>query len=397
LPGRYVDDGAYHGHKETLTMNHLPRTRPDRARSSAGLRRRLTLTGLAVAGLGATAAVTIPTIASTESTAGASTPCVLPEAKVSNDAGFVSPNVTCPPPPSSSIPPSTTTPPPVIWSASVNILDLTGDPTSWDHNLRGEFVADKAGRFVNRQGPTTWTNPSGPDANTEGHVDLTNPFVPPGTGAMGFALYEASNSTGTVCRSQTLPSAIPPTGRSINAIIDKPVTEGNDALAAAAAQVPKSIDPSPSLHVDISSFGLQGTQGGTLQVDVAGHADASLDVDVGTIHVDASFTYSVQLSLVPSISTDPTQIVVVEALTPGSLTIHPDTTFDSVVIDQVRDQIEPVFRSAVAGKIQDQINAQISHQSEALWFSTLGYTISLRNVTVDGNGLTISPTLCRFA
>jgi hypothetical protein len=378
-------------------MTPHPRTRRDPARSRVGTRRRLTLAGIAVAGLGATAAVTIPTIASTESTAGASTPCVLPEAKVVGNAAAISPNITCPPPPSSSIPPSTTTPPTVIWSASVNILDLTGDPSSWDHNLRGEFVADKAGRFVNRQGPTTWTNPTGPDANTEGHVDLTNPFVPPGTGAMGFALYEGSNSTGSVCRSHTLPSAIPPSGRSINAIIDQPVLEGNDALAAAAAKVPKSLDPSPNLHIDLSSFGLQGTSGGTLEVDMAGHADASLDVDVGTVHVDASFTYSVQLSLVPNISTDPTQIVFVETLTPGNLTIHPDTTFDSVVIDQVRDQIEPAFRSAVGSKIQDQINVQISQQPDALWFSTLGYTTSLRNVTVDANGVTFAPTLCRFA
>ena len=56
---------------------------------------------------------------------------------------------------------------------------------------------------------------------------------------------------------------------------------------------------------------------------------------------------------------------------------------------------EPQFRTNVAAQATDAVNNSVSAQADVGWFRSLGYVVSVRNVTTTTSGVTVFPSLCK--
>ena len=56
---------------------------------------------------------------------------------------------------------------------------------------------------------------------------------------------------------------------------------------------------------------------------------------------------------------------------------------------------EPQFRTNVAAQATDVVNNSVSAQADVSWFRSLGYVVSVRNVTTTATGVNVFPSLCK--
>ncbi len=112
-------------------------------------------------------------------------------------------------------------------------------------------------------------------------------------------------------------------------------------------------------------------------------------------NADATFAYAVVLHLSPSTSLDPAQVLSVRA-DPGILQLTGDGWTDNVLIALAGD-VEPDFRKAVVEKATASVNASVAADPQVGWFRSLGYTVSVRNVTTTPTGVAVDPSLCKVA
>jgi hypothetical protein len=72
---------------------------------------------------------------------------------------------------------------------------------------------------------------------------------------------------------------------------------------------------------------------------------------------------------------------------------------DSLVIfgedADVEAELLPAFRTAVRKKVAAAVNARVASRPEVQWFASLGFTVSFRDISIDGAGIHVLPSLCK--
>ena len=350
--------------------------RPPLLRSRPAVRRRLVV---AMAALGLAALGVVPLAASS---AQASDPCVLPKARIG-------PRVMCPPPsPSTTDPPPTTTPPPTTaptgptFSSAISILDESGN-NGLDHNVVGQWMSGGDFRDPRREGAVTWSDA----AETEGTLNIVNP-QPLGGPPLGLAIFESSNSPGSLCRTPTT-NAIPfGPGHAAHVIVAPQQQISTDALRQLASGLTGSVDVS-DIHVDIRAVQINPKDDGTLELIVDGTASGSF-LGIG---VSDNFTYEIQVFLIANKdATNPHDAIFVSSPFQGHLDLHDGTGTQWSPTDSDRSE----FHTEVTAQATTAFNNALNNDPKVAFFSTLGYLPALRSIGVNSTGITLDPTLCLF-
>jgi hypothetical protein len=286
------------------------------------------------------------------------------------------------PPPCIEHDPTTTTTLPNVppWHATVSFLDQS---SGFDRNVRADF--SRSDLRSTPWGTASWSDA----AQDEGTLTLNQAILPTGA-PIGFRMGETSEPSGLLCRS-TPYSAVPASGRSVHVLVGSTITKSPADLQAMADGFAGQTVSAAGATVTIHDATLV-PQDGQLQLTLTGHVHK--EVSVGS--VDASFTYVVPFTISPSWNVaDPSQVMVVYA-NQGNLDLNGDGITDSIKLD-LGDNPEPDFRSAVQDQATAAVNSSVSSQADVQWFLTLGYTVSVRQVTVTPDGLTVLPALCKVS
>jgi hypothetical protein len=73
-----------------------------------------------------------------------------------------------------------------------------------------------------------------------------------------------------------------------------------------------------------------------------------------------------------------------------------DDTLDISGEDADREaEILPAYRRAIAKKVSEAVNARVAASPEAQFFTSLGFTVSFRDISIDEAGLHVLPSLCK--
>lgn len=283
------------------------------------------------------------------------------------------------PPPCIEHDPTTTTTLPNVppWHATVSFLDQS---TGFDRQVRADWT--RSDWRSTPYGTVAWSDA----AQDEGNLTLMQAILPGGA-PIGFRMGELSHPEGEMCRSQPY-SAVPSSGRSVHVLVGATITKSPADLQAMANGFAGQTVSAAGATVSIHDAQLV-PEDGQLQLTLSGHVHK--EVTIGS--VDASFTYVVPLTISPSFNVgDPSEVMVVHA-NQGNLSLHGDGTTDDIKI-ALGDDPEPDFRSAVQDQATKAVNDSVSSQPDVQWFLTLGYTVSVRQVTVTASGLTVLPALC---
>ena len=294
--------------------------------------------------------------------------------------------VACPSPNPIAVDPPPDPPP---WQAKVSFLDQS-DGLGFDRNIQADWASVNF-TSATPYGSVAWTD----DAKDEGTLTLDKTVLPIGT-PVGFRMGETAHPEGQLCRSGP-DGNIPATGRSIHVLIAAPVQQAPVDLQKMAPAGQVFSADGATVYVTAAQLVAEDDQNaGKLTLSLTGRIHKEVDYDgIGAGTVDASFSYSVPLTLSPSLSVgDPSNIINVSA-DPGTLTITGDGLTDRIKIALGGD-LEPTFRSALQDAAASAVNTSISSRPDVLWFLTLGYTVSVRQVTstADG-GLLVVPSLCK--
>ncbi len=276
---------------------------------------------------------------------------------------------------------TTTTPHPDVWNARVTVLDQSG-PASFNRTISGSWGGNG---YSTPTGQVTWSDPA---TKLEGNLGLQAAYLPPGF-SVGLRMFE-SGSSGRFCRSMPM-AAIPPTGRTVRVLVAPPTVKTPTDLQTMANGVTGTFHPDSDTSITIQHATLTPQAGG-LQLVVSGTLWS--DVQWPLPNVDATFDYTVMLHLHPGTSiTDPNQVMTVSADV-GDLNLQGNGWTDDAEI-WWNGNAEPQFRTNVAAQATDAVNNSVSAQADVGWFRSLGYVVSVRNVTTSTSGVTVFPSLCK--
>ncbi|MGZ4705682.1 MAG: hypothetical protein ACXWCM_12505 [Acidimicrobiales bacterium] len=317
------------------------------------------------------------------STASALPPVCQPQI-ATNGADSMASVCTPPPDPDPDPPPTTVPPPPVPdWNATVSVLDQSTN--GFGRSVLGTWGrSDAPSRSL---GGVTWTDP----AQTEGTLTLAGNDLPVG-GTIGFRLFE-QGSPGPLCRSFPA-DAVAPTGRTARVLVAPLMTVTPDDLAAMGAGFAGRVQPDPAdAQVTITSASIDARDGGLF---LTLHGTIWKDVQFPLPNFDGTFTYTVMLHLIPSVSiVDPHEVMLAWA-DQGNLSVDGNGITDDVELWFI-DDLEPQFRTAVVDKATSAVNDRVANDPQVSWFASLGYTVSVRTVAVTPNGVDVQPSLCKVS
>jgi hypothetical protein len=276
---------------------------------------------------------------------------------------------------------TTTTPHPDVWNARVTVLDQSG-PASFSRTISGSWGGNG---YSTPTGQVTWSDPA---TKLEGNLGLQAAYLPPGFN-VGLRMFE-SGSSGRFCRSMPM-AAIPPTGRTVRVLVAPTTVKTPADLQAMANGVTGTFHPDGDTSITIQHATLTPQAAG-LQLVITGTLFS--DVQWPLPNVDATFDYTVMLHLHPGTSiTDVNQVMTVSADV-GVLRLQGNGWTDDAEL-WWNGNAEPQFRTNVAAQATTAVNNSVSAQSDVSWFRSLGYVVSVRNVTTTASGVTVFPSLCK--
>jgi len=287
-------------------------------------------------------------------------------------------------PPSTTTPPTTTPPPPrPDWTTNVSVLaqDAWFSPLTYGSWARSDV-------FSPSFGGVSWTNP----AQNEGTLTLAGKDLPVG-GTIGFGLFELGSS-GRLCRSAPR-GDVSPSGGSVHVLVAPTMSTGPDALATIADGFVGRVSPDPDedTQVTITSASLDPQSGGLL---LTLHGTIWRDIQFPLPNFDGTFTYTVMLHMAPSVSIDDLHQVMTVWADTGNLDVSGDGITDDIEL-WFGNNMEPTFRSAVVDKTTAAVNDRVANDPQVSWFTSLGYSVSVRSVDISPSGLAIEPSLCKVA
>ena len=360
-------------------------------RPSRRFRRRATL-GLALsAGLLPLAA--IPFLPASEhdaaspvgvSTADAATTCILPKVADVNPAAV---------PPCSTIQPSTTKPPPPPdWSANIG-LDAEGPFAQPLTATRSYIDPSTNPPTVTAAGSTSVTLTTGLGLGL-GSVAFNGQPQPNGT---QFALrLQEPGVAGPLCRIE--PTGNVPTGGKISSLVGPAVVETADDLQSLASTL-TGIEPLPGLGTfTVTAAQLTPNAKGLM----LGAQGTVVIPDPNKPGVTYTFNATYSLNLVLSPSTDPNVLKVVGVTDPDPGTMaftwaqnplppNPDVTLRFL---QTAAQKNLQFFTPIIA--EQKVNDTFNGMHDVRWFTTQGFSPSVRSVTASTTGLSVVPTFCRW-
>jgi hypothetical protein len=228
-----------------------------------------------------------------------------------------------------------------------------------------------------------WNSP----AHNQGTITIPSTSLP--APLEGLQLWEQDQDIdGSLCRSTPVPSVEPVLATTHVLVAESDTTTQADLDAMAAGflgtvSIPESESGTYSATVDLREVTL-GLETGALPLTIVGH----LFIDgPGPFNVDGDFRYTSQVHIGPSRKAEVDQIV--SAATS-------DDTLDISGEDADREaEVLPAFRRAIATKVSDAVNAQVASRPEVQWFTSLGFTVSFRDISIDEAGIHVLPSLCK--
>jgi hypothetical protein len=282
----------------------------------------------------------------------------------------------------------------VNWSTSIEILDQTGTTRGTDQ--LGSIDDQVLGYWLNQtntvQTPRTLATWQPNTDLRRGSVGATNPWIGPGT--VQFRMAEQGvGFTGLLCRSQPLPAIPTDAPHKVHVLVPAATTFLPAQLDAVVGSLAGTvIRPDNETEVTVGAVHLT-PHDGSLNIEVTGvveHGPTGLSF-VG------DFTYNLTLLLTASFGNDTSEAITVSAPWAGNLHIEPHDLGDEILWAAFGSDHEHDFHDAVLDKARTSITDKVANNPGVRFFSHLGYTASMRAVTLsETGGLTVLPALCKF-
>jgi len=288
-----------------------------------------------------------------------------------------------PPDPDPDPDPNPNPPPGTGWSSLISVLDQSEG--GYDEHVLGAWKSTGSPVYSTPSGTVQWNTP----AQNQGRI--TVPFISLPAPLMGFQLREQDQDIdGPMCRSTPVPSVELVLATTHVLVADQDDTTQGELQNMAddfegTVSIPESESGTYSATVQLHEVTLAADGAThTLPLAINGH----LFVDgPGPFNVDGDFRYRGNVHLNPSKRAEVDQIVTAT------------TSDDSLdIVDEDRDreaEILPAFRKAIAKKVSEAVNDKVAASPEAQFFTSLGFTVSFRDVTIDAEGLHVLPSLCK--
>lgn len=291
----------------------------------------------------------------------------------------------CGGPPEPTTTPGSTVPRPIVWTTKLSILNQSGK--DFNHTVWGSWSRAGSPVYATPSGSAVWTN----DTKDEGNIGLTQKSLMAGS-KVSF-MVRSLGDNGPICRS--LPTtAIPASGRSTHILLAGQILKPAADLQALAGGFSGRVTPDPDgAEVTINSVSMVALDTG-LQITVKGKMYK--DVQFPAPNFDGTFAYVVLVTLHPSLRIDDTSEVMKGYADEGILQLNGRDWTDKLELAWADNQ-EPAFRKAVVDKVTAAVNFNVASDPQVGWFSQLGYTVSVREVTIDHTGIKILPALCKVA
>jgi hypothetical protein len=288
-----------------------------------------------------------------------------------------------PPDPDPDPDPNPTPDPSAGWTSLISVLDQSED--GYEPQVLGAFISTGSPVYMTPTGTVQWNSP----AHNQGRITIPRRTLP--APLFGLQLWEQDQSIdGPLCRSTPVPSVEPVLATTHVLVAGKADTTQADLQNMAdgfegTVSIPESESGTYSATVQLHQV--------TLSADGATHTlplaiDGHLFVDgPGPFNVDGDFRYRGNVHLNPSKRAEIDQIVTATTS---------DDSLDIVDEDADREaEILPAFRKAIAKKVSGAVNDKVAASPEAQFFTSLGFIVSFRDITIDGEGLHVLPSLCK--